>query len=215
MAEHIITGLEPVKRKKGWFELITKDNPPFYIDEEILYKNELSIGRILSDAGLKQIKENADLAWLKFRSLQIISRRMISERDLKRKLGPERKPSATTDSAMLWLKRFGYIDDHKYAGACIRTQLSRGGKSRLYLKMKLREKGISMDIAEEALDLELKEYDEISVVIELARKKQKTLRNLPALKAKQKLLNFLKGKGFSWEAINKAAAAIKNNRENE
>ncbi len=215
MAEHIITGLEPVKRKKGWFELVTKDGPPFYIDEETLYKNELSIGRILSEARLKQIKENADIAWLKFRSLQIISRRMISERDLKRKLSSERKPSATRDSAITWLKSFGYIDDHKYAGACIRSQLSRGGKSRLYLRKKLREKGISMEIAEEALDLELKEYDEISVVIELAKKKQRTLRNLPPLKAKQKLINFLRGKGFNWEAINKAAAVVINNEENE
>ena len=72
-----------------------------------------------------------------------------------------------------------------------------------------------MEIAEEALDLELKEYDETSIVIELTRKRYRTLRNLPPLKAKQKLIYFLKGKGFNWEAINKAAAAVINNGENE
>ena len=213
MAEYIITGLEPVKRKKGWFELAIKDKPPFYIDEETWFKNGLSIGEVVSESRLKRIKEEADLAWLKHKSLQIISRRMISERDLKRKLSAEKKPVAPRDKTISWLKEYGHIDDLKYAGACIRSQMSRGGKSRLYLKKKLMEKGIGMEISESALDIELKEYDEISIVAELAAKKFRTLQNLPPIKAKQRLVNFLKGKGFGWEAINKATASLFNKRE--
>ena len=70
------------------------------------------------------------------------------------------------------------------------------------------EKGIGMEISESALDIELKEYDEILIAAELAKKKYRTLQNLPPIKAKQRLVNFLKGKGFGWEAINKATASL-------
>ena len=81
MAEQIVTGLEPVRRKKGWFELTVKGKPPFYIDEETIYKNSLKVGLIFSESRLKQVKEEADKAWLKHRALDILSRRMISERE--------------------------------------------------------------------------------------------------------------------------------------
>ena len=210
MAEYIVTGLEPVKRKKGWFELIVKGKPPFYIDEEIVYKNSLKIGEILSESRLKSIKEDADKAWLKYRALQILSRRMVSEKELRRKLAGERKPSAIRDEVLSQLKQYGYIDDLKYASSYIRSQISRGGKSRLYLKNKLYEKGINADTIESALGAELSGYDEDSIALELARKKLKSLKPEPALKTKQKLAAFLRSKGFSWDSINKAVATLIN-----
>lgn len=214
MAEHIITGLEPVKRKKGWFELSIKGKPPFFIDEETVFKNGLRLGGILSEAGFKQIKEDSDKAWLKYRALQILSRRMVSERDLRRKLSAERRSSALRDEVLSQLRQYGYIDDLKYACSYIRSQISRGGKSRLYLKKKLYEKGIKGDITEAALESELAEYDEDTIVLELARKKMKNLKSETPLKAKQKLAAFLRGRGFGWSAINNAISTlINNNRE--
>jgi len=211
VAELIITGLEPVKRKKGWFELNPKGKPPFYIDEETIYKNSLRVGDILSESRLKQIKEQADRAWLKYRAFQILSRRMVPERELRRKLAAERRSPALRDEVMLWLQRYGYVDDYKFACSCIRSQISRGGRSRLYLKKKLFEKGINGDISELALDTELVNYDEDSIVLELSRKKLKTLKGETPIKAKQKLTAFLRGRGFGWDSINKAVSTLSNN----
>ena len=92
----------------------------------------------------------------------------------------------------------------KYAGAYIRSQLNRGAKSRLYLKKKLWEKGINAEVAVTAINLELEEYDEAGQVIELAKKKYKTLQKLPPDKAKNRLVNYLKGRGFGWDTIRAA-----------
>lgn len=213
MAEHIITGLEPVKRKKGWFELTSKGKPPFYIDDETIIKNSLVIGQIISDAGLRRIKEEADRAWLKYRAIQVLSRRMISDRDLRKKLSAERKPSALRDQVLAQLKQYGYIDDLKYACAYIRSQIAHGGKSRLYLKKKLFEKGINQEIGESALDTELAGYDEQSSALELARKKAKNLGNVPTMKAKQKLASFLRSRGYGWNSINNAIRILIDNKE--
>lgn len=215
MAELLVAGIEPVKRKKGWFELTIKGKPPFFIDEETLVKNSLRIGDIISDAKLRRIHEDADLAWLKYRGMQILSRRMISERDLRRKLSAERRPQALRDKALGILKEYGFYDDYKYAGALIRSQMARGVKSRMYLQKKLWEKGIAEDIATKALQVELAEVDIESAVFELAAKKYKTLRNLPLQKSKSRLINFLRGKGFSWDMIRRAVDEIVQDEEED
>ncbi len=204
MAELIIAGIEPVKRVKGWFELRIKGKPPFLIDEETIYKNSLRAGDVISDARFQRIMQHADLAWLKYRGMQILSRRMISERDLRRKLSTERKSPAVRDEAMTHLKRYGFYDDIRYAAAFIRSQMARGAKSRLHLKQKLWEKGIDKEIADRAIETELEGFDEKDAVMELAKKKLRSLKRLPADKTRNRLINFLKGKGFSWDTINSA-----------
>ncbi|MEE8417321.1 MAG: RecX family transcriptional regulator [candidate division Zixibacteria bacterium] len=215
MAELLIAGIEPVKRKKGWFELTTKGKPPFLIDEETIYKNSLRTGDVISDARFQRIRQHADLAWLKHRGMQILSRRMISERDLRRKLSAERKSPAIRDEAMVQLKRYGFFDDSRYAAALIRSQMSRGVKSRLYLKKKLWEKGIDKEIAEPAIETELEGFDEKDAVLELAKKKLRSLKRLPADKTKNRLISFLRGKGFSWDTINSAVKTVLANKSED
>lgn len=204
MAEFVVAGIVPVKRKKGWFELDTKGRPPFLIDEETIVKNGLLVGELISEAKWKRIKDEADFAWLKYRGTQILSRRMISERDLRRKLSAERKSPALLDEAMTLLKRYGFYDDSIYAAAIVRSQMARGVKSKLFLKKKLWEKGIGEEIAKQVMAAELSEFDETSAVTELTRKKYRSLKNLPSDKARSRLINFLRGKGFSWDVIKKA-----------
>lgn len=208
MAENLIVGIEPAKRKKGWFELRIKGKPPFLIDEETIFRNALKTGDILSDSRLRRMKEEADLAWLKYRGMQILSRRMLSEKDLRRKLSTEKKPAELRDKAMSKLKEYGFYDDSIYAAAFIRSQLARGIKSRLYLKKKLWEKGVRREISESAIEKELEDIDEESAVKELASRKLRTLSNLPREKAKGRLINFLRNRGFSWDIIRNVMAAV-------
>jgi regulatory protein len=213
MAEYIVTGLEPVKRKKGWFELFIKDKPPLFVNEEVILTYDLAVGFIFSDAKLKKIKIDSDLAWVKYRAMQILNRRIISERDLRIKLSAERRSAAVVSEVLTQLKEYGFVDDLKYAGAYIRSQLSRGAKSKLYLKKKLWEKGINAEIALTAMNQELEEYDETGAVIELARKKYKTLQKLPPDKAKNRLISYLKGRGFGWDTIRATLENVINNKE--
>ena len=188
-------------KPKGWFELEIKGKPPFLVDEESIVRHSVRIGEIISEDLYRKLRDEADLAWLKFKAKQILSRRMISERDLRRKLSEERRPKAIRDEAVTQLKNYGFIDDTQFAVGFIRSQIRQGAKSRLYLKKKLWEKGIDSEIADEALNSELQEVDEIGAIKELAAKKYKTLRHLPPQKAKSRLINFLRGRGFSWDMI--------------
>jgi regulatory protein len=200
VSDNQIITLEQAK-PKGWFELEVKGRPPFLVDEESIFRHSLRIGEYISDDIFEKLREEADLAWLKFKAKQILSRRMISERDLRRKLSEERRTKAIRDEAIAQLKNYGFIDDVQFTIVYIRSQIRQGAKSRLYLKKKLWEKGISSEIADEALNAELQEVDEIGAIKELAAQKYKTLRHLPPQKAKSRLISFLRGRGFSWDII--------------
>jgi regulatory protein len=199
----VITGLESAK-PKGWFNLVVEGKPPFLVDSETSFRHSLKVGDEFSEQLLDKIKTEADIAWLKAKGMAILSRRMISERDMRQKLTEEGRPKPVREEVIFQLKRYGLIDDAKYAGNFVRTQIARGPKSKLYLKVKLREKGITDEIANEAIEAEFAGIDETASVRAMAEKKYKTMKYLPAQKARVRVINFLRGRGFSWETIRKA-----------
>jgi regulatory protein len=208
MTKSQIISLSPLKRRKGWHEITFSGQAPFIIDEETIYRYSLKEDLEIGETDFKKIKDAADLAYLKDKGMKIISRRMISERDLRRKLAAERKSPDIRDKAVESLLKYGFIDDFKYAAAYVRSQMAQGPKSKLYLKKKLYQKGISSEISDKAIAEELEGYDFKESVRELARKKYKTLNALPPQKAKIRLINFLQSRGFGWEIIKQAIADL-------
>lgn len=208
MTKFEIKSIISLKRRKGWHEIIISGQAPFQIDDETIFKFSLKEGLSLTESEFKKIKSASDLAFLKDKGMRILTRRMISERDLRRKLAAERKSPAIRDEAVSSLKRYGFIDDAKFAGAYIRSQMAQGPKSRLYLKKKLYQRGISAEIAEKAIAEELEGYDFKASVRELALKKYKSLQDLPPQKARSRLVNYLMGKGFGWDIIKYAIAEL-------
>jgi regulatory protein len=187
---------------------VIEGRPPFLVDSEIVVKHSLKKGLEISEDIYTKIRGEADIAWLKNKALQMLARQMISERDLRRKLSNEGRPKWVRDEVVAQLKSYGYIDDAKYASTFTRTQLARGPKSRIYLLKKLREKGISEEYSKAAVDAEYAGFDEKGAVKELALKKYKSVKHLPIQKAKNKVISFLRSRGFAWNAISDAIKDI-------
>jgi regulatory protein len=214
VAEYVITSLEPA-RLKGWSELTIEGRPPFFIDSETIYKRSLKAGDILNDSLLKKIREEADTAWLKNRGMRILSRRMVSERDLRRKLSEERRPTAIREAVISQFKEYGMLDDMQFAASFVRTQMARGPKSRPYLKKLLFAKGIFDPIASDAIKQHFDDYDEKAAVKKIAEKKYETLKHLPPPKARSRLINFLRSRGFPWDTIRDAVNVLSGDRFND
>jgi len=207
VTEFAITGLEPMK-PSGWFEFSVDTKPPFLVDGEAVYKHALRVGGHVSESEWREIKAESDLAWLKYKGTRILSRRMITERDLRRKLTDERRPTAAREEAISQFKEYGLLNDAQFAADFVRTQMAGGPKSRPYLRKKLREKGISDEVARESIERQLEGFDEVEAVRKLARKKYKNLRHLPTTQARNRLINFLRSRGFSWDTIRQAIEGI-------
>ena len=203
MDEFVITALDAA-RPKGWFDLTVEGKPPFLVDSETIYKNSLRVGGVVTESMLGKIRYESDLAWLKYKGTQILSRRMVSERELRRKLTEEKRPVNIREEVITQFKNYGFLDDTKFAASFVRTQIAHGPKSKMFLKQKLREKGIQDDIALQAIEAEFGGFDEISAVKGMAAKKYQTVKYLPPQKAKNRVINFLRSRGFPWDIIRQA-----------
>jgi regulatory protein len=214
VSENLIISLNQAK-PKGWFELVVEDRPPLFIDAETIIRHSLRVREYISDDKLRKVRDEGDIAWLKYRATQILARRMISERDLRRKLSEERRPKAIREQVIEQLKSYGMFDDMQFAISFVRTQMAHGPKSRPYLKKKLFEKGISDPVASDAINQQLEDFDEKAAVRVIAEKKYKTVKHLPPQKAKVRVVNFLKSRGFPWSAIKDAIDGIFTDRDSE
>lgn len=126
-------------------------------------------------------------------ALNIIKARMVSRSDLRKKLlfkYPEEEGYIiqTLDE----MERVMLIDDKRYTEQLI-NHLIQKNVGRLKIKMEVRKRGLSEDAAETALMNS--EYDEEKWCKRAME--GKTVSDTDPRKRKQKLMNFLRGRGFT------------------
>jgi regulatory protein len=155
-------------------------------------------------SGDKELKRARELAY------RYLALRDRSVSELRAYLLRKEVPAEITKTVLDEFLRYGYLDDRKFAASFGRGLIERKGLSRYALKMELKRKGVSDNEIEEALGGLFGEngYDEDEVARTLARKKAKSLSNLPQDKARRRLTDYLRRRGFSFEAVKKAMNGI-------
>lgn len=157
----------------------------------------------------EEIKENILLPNAKKRALFCLQRMFLTERKMREKL-VEMYPQDVVEEVILFLYKFKYLDDQRYAMHFIRLHLER--KSKRELQVQLFQRGISKEIFEESFASCLSErkeegFEEYSAeqlaVQHWIRKKQKN-KGETSQKEKEKLIQTLLRKGFSFDEIQKA-----------
>jgi len=106
----------------------------------------------------------------------------------------------TVAKTVALLRTQGYLNDRELAVSLVKRNNAYG---RLALAQKLRQKGVSREDAEEALE-ELSEEDELSAAAELVQKNLYRYASLPEREKRAKLSQLLARRGFSWDIIHSA-----------
>ena len=199
-----VASLDKIKRLKGWYELQLDGVVTFPVNDELILKYLLKAGKELTSFEIKSIREQGEYFFLKKKALDMLARRRLSEKELRRKLRLINKSSTYIERLIEDLKKHGLVDDQGLAAAVIHTQLIGGSKSKRFIKSKLYQKGVPKAITDESIETELADYDEAEAAMKIARKKYKTVESLPRLKAKKRIADFLHGRGFDWDVVNRA-----------
>ncbi|MCD6161560.1 MAG: regulatory protein RecX [candidate division Zixibacteria bacterium] len=203
-----ITALESIKRQKAWYEIRFDNGVSFAVNDELILKHLLKPGQTFNSDEIKGIRERAEYHYLKKKALEILARKRITEKEIRRKLRAVKSCAHHTDRLITELKGHGYIDDYSYAVNFIHYSLAGNPHSKRYISQKLYQKGVPSDIANKAMANELSDYDEYEAALKLSEKKSKTVKNLPELKAKKRISDFLRGRGFNWDVINSVLAEL-------
>lgn len=142
---------------------------------------------------------------LAYRYLSIRPRSRAEVLAYLRKKGVSEDASA---SVVGTLEGYGFIDDGAFALTYSKYLLEKKGLSRYALKIELKRKGVSEAHISSAIVSIPDEEDEESIARRLADRKLASMKGLDREKARRRLVDFLRRRGYSFEIINKVTRRI-------
>ncbi len=197
-------------------ESVTKTKFKLFLDEEfafVLYKGELARygikeGAILHEEAYNEILNTVLLKRAKLRAMHLLEMQDRTWSQLEEKLQQNLYPDEIVKKAMEYVKSFGYIDDHRYAVNFIKSRQS--SKSKREIEALLRQKGISKEQLELAIEECYDKHEEKEAIKKLLNKKRVDPQTASEEELK-KIYGYLARKGFRYEDIRQV---IQDYREN-
>jgi len=211
-----ITSIEPQKRRKGRFNIYVDGQFSFALDENLLAKNMLAVGKSLTDDQIEKLIKENEAGKLFDASLRFLSYRPRSEKEvgdfLVKKIArvenikfTEASQSPVISQIITRLKKQSFLDDEEFAEWWVKARTSSQPKGPYLIKRELAGKGIDKEIIEKAIS-KIKNQRELGYKV--IHKKLETWKNLTNLELKKKVYEHLARRGFDSKTINEVIAQI-------
>ena len=211
-----ITSIEPQKRRKGRFNIYVDGQFSFALDENLLAKNMLAVGKSLTrDQIEKLIKEN-EAGKLFDASLRFLSYRQRSEKEVKDFLVKkitrienikfyQASQSPVISQIIIRLKKQRFLNDEEFADWWVKARTGSQPKGPYVIRMELVSKGVDKEIIEKAIS---KITNQKELGYKVIHKKLETWKKLTNLELKKKVYEHLARRGFDSKTINEVIAQI-------
>lgn len=151
-----------------------------------------------------------DLQRAKGTAFQALTRRAMTEREIRGRLVKKGFDEQTVEAAVGDLKCLKLIDDAAFAQAWIEERMRLRPMGRERLEAELASKGVAEEIRTTVLNKALTGIDPALIAVETLRKKTAMYRRLDRKTAFRRMIGFLKRRGFDDEtAISAVETVIK------
>jgi regulatory protein len=207
-----ITKIECQKKNKERFNLYIDDEYGFSVDISILIKYSLKKGMELDDALIDDILSSEEKVSVYNYGISVLSRYAKSEYELRLKMKNKGFEPQLIDNAINTLKEQKYLDDEKYCEMFINDKLNISKHGVRKIKEALYYKGIDKEIIEEKIKNISAGSEEERAFI-LGQKKLLNIKENDNRKKMAKLSNYLIGKGFEYETVNKTLRKLLNTND--
>lgn len=178
---------------------MSEGKPVFALYNKEIKRFNIEAEKDLDEATIEQIKNEILLKRCFERSLYILKNNDKTKSQLTMKLKDNYYPIEIIDRTLEKLISYGYIDDKKYILSYYNSRSK--SKSKNYIINMLMQKGIPKEEIISVL-AEIEEIDEEKIIVNLIKKKEKTY-NIKESSSKNKMIQFLLRKGFSYEIVSK------------
>lgn len=213
-----VTAIEPQK-KNPLRENIFLDNVfAFGISAELRFLSKIHAGDNLIPSQVKKLIQKDQIARLVEKSLNFLSYRPRSEKELKDHLlfkgklteieseFEKKEYKRNIDEAVNFLKKHKQIDDKQFAIWWVESRRKFKKAGDHIIKQELSIKGIDKELANELLT-EM-ESDPYELAMEATKKKLVSYQKLARREFKIKMGQYLMRKGFSWETISRVVDTL-------
>ncbi|AKM82964.1 hypothetical protein A2422_03250 [Candidatus Woesebacteria bacterium RIFOXYC1_FULL_31_51] len=195
-----ITAFKPQKNQKR-VNIYIDGEFGFGLDLENFLKLGLKLNQELTTLEIEEIIKKAEFQKTFDKLLRFVIVRPRSEKEIKDYLKRKKVHESLNEELFNRLNRLELINDTKFSKWWVDQRLVFKNKSKKDLKFELRAKGIKNEIIENTL--EESEIDEVKIAKKLIEKKEYKWDKYEEKIKKQKIIQYLSGKGFGWDVIEK------------
>ena len=141
--------------------------------------------------------------------MRLLSLRARTGFEIESRLQEKGYSSEIIGQIVAFLKKDGLIDDLNFSKEWIEYRLNENPRGVALLRAELSKKGVSENIVEKALQAKKDDLDEKSIAVALIKNKLKRQKEIPELKLKARLYQFLVRKGFDSETAEEAIEEVR------
>jgi regulatory protein len=144
--------------------------------------------------------------------LAMLSRRELSESQIRQRLARKGYEADDIDQAVDRLKANGSLNDARVAAAIARTQTGIKGRGRVRVRLQIQQAGIGSELAKQAVDDVFEDIDDQALLDAALAKRLKDGQMIDDDRTFQRLYRFLVGQGFESDRALKALSARRRKR---
>ncbi len=196
----VITSIKQ-QRNKNRINVYLDNKFGFGIDLDNFVLLHLKVGQTVTETELEQTVKKAEFQKTWDKVLKFATLRPRSEKEIQDYFKRKKYHISIYDSLLEKLRHFELLGDKKFAEWWVEQRIQFKSKSKRVIQMELRQKGVEKEIIDEVLG-ETK-IDEEKMARELIEKKAYKWKGLDPRSARQKMSQYLAGRGFNWEIISK------------
>ena len=183
--------------------IIFDDGTFIGISEEVLLSNPVHPGDELTSNKLKELTNSEQKQKLRNSALNLLSFRMRSLSELKRRLLKKGYDIQDIEPLLEEFDAKNILNDSEFALAFSRDKIRSKGIGPSILRVELSNHHLSRNLVEDTINLMYTEFP-IDTLLGNHLKKKKIRRNSQLKEREQnRIVNFLKRKGFSWDDISR------------
>jgi len=205
----LITGLQVQKKNPQRVNVFINDTFAFGLAR--IVAAWLKVGQEISESKIAELKAQDQKEQALQRALNLISYRPRSEAEVRNNLTKHQIPEDITTAVIARLRETGILNDQQFAEAWVDNRATFRPRSKLALRMELKQKGIDEDIIEETL-ASVKDEEQ---AFEAGQKKARQLRDADEQEFKRKLFGFLARRGFNYEVASSVVRGLWEDINNE
>ena len=189
-------------KSKEVFEVVFEDETKLLLNYNIFEKYKVSVDMDFSETEIQEMKYFSDIERAKSRAINYISGKLKTKYEVKLKLKEKDFTEDIIDEVIDILEKEEYLNDRLYCEVFIEDKKQLNGYGKNKIKSLLIQKGVSKSVFEDFLD-EFEYEEEFDNALKMGIKKLNLLSNEDDnFKKKQKLINYLAYRGFSFDVIN-------------
>lgn len=189
-------------KSKEVFEVIFEDETKLLLNYNIFEKYKVSVDMDFSQTEILEMKYFSDIERAKSRAINYISGKLKTKYEVRLKLRENEFSNEVIDEVLEILENEEYLNDRVYCEIFIEDKKRLNGYGKNKIKSLLIQKGVSKSIFEDFLD-KFEYEDEFDNAVKMGIKKLNLLANEEdKFKKKQKIINYLAYRGFSFDVIN-------------